>query len=269
MTNLRDNIDISMDIPLCRLCRTNPAVQKNSHIFPKFLKKEYLKTDKRFFLVNSTIDNKMLQQDLPKEDNILCPICESRLQTIESNISLHLNNSYNIFKRIDYPIHKLLEYEYQYFNSCDPKIFTLFVYSLIWRAHISSLPLFKDFILPENCAEDLRKTLNITLPEKISELSESLSSLTIQRWHYIFIKPQKREKMNHPIIYNDNIINKKMAYVFIFEYAIIFLVNRKTIPEKLQHYANHKFKKVRLMILGNDLWNYNSLYAAKSIFKIK
>lgn len=256
-----------MDIPLCKLCKTNPATQKNSHIFPKFLKREYLKTDNRFFLVNSTIENKIPQQDLPKEDNILCPICEKRLQTIESSISLHLNYSYNILKRKDYPSYKFLEIEYQYLKKCDPKIFTLFVYSLIWRAHISSLPLFMDFILPENCAEDLRKTLDKTLPEKISELSKKIDSLKNQRWPYIFIKPKKREKMNHPIMYNDNIINKKLAFVFIFEYAIIFMLNRKSIPKNLQHFNNYKFKEIRLMKMENKLWNSGSLNAARLIIK--
>jgi hypothetical protein len=240
---------------ICKLCQQNEATQANSHIFPRFFKKHYLTFNKGFHYYNiSKKKTDRIVQDLPKEDYIFCPECESRFQTLEYFASLYLNNSYNWLKKNDFPISKNHS-DCQIAKNCDSKIFTLFVYSLIWRAHISKDDAFKDFILPIKCAEDLRRTLFGIVPTKISELPNQLHLLKEQRWNYIFIKPEKKSGIYHVINYNDNIRTKGIAFVHTFEYAIIFVLNRKVVPSKFEDYINRKFNPLLFLAMKTELWN--------------
>lgn len=240
---------------ICKLCQQNEATQTNSHIFPRFFKKDYLKTNKGFFyydIPKQKVDRKV--QDLPKEDYIFCPECERRFQTLEHFASLYLDNSYNRLKKSDFPIAQKHS-DCQLAPTCDPKVFTLFIYSLIWRAHISTDNAFKDFILPDKCERDLRKTIYKSTSPKISDLQGLLPLLNHQRWNYIFIKPERKKGMFHVINYNDNIRLKGLAFVHTFEYAIIFIINKRAIPEKFKYYINNKFNLLKFLNIKTDLWN--------------
>jgi hypothetical protein len=240
---------------LCTLCQQNEATQKNSHIFPRFFKRNYLKSKKGFFYYNFSgqkVDRKV--QDLPKQDYIFCPECESRFQTLEHYASLYLNSSYSSTEKTDFPTMKQRS-DCQFALICDPKIFTLFVYSLIWRAHISTDDAFKDFILPKKCETDLRKTIYEVVPTKISELQSRLHLLKNQRWNYIFIKPEKKEGIYHVINYNDNVSANGIAFIHTFEYAIIFVLNRKRLPNNFKYYVNRNFETFRFLMMKTKLWN--------------
>ncbi len=240
---------------ICNLCQQNEATQANSHIFPRFFKKDYLKTNKGFFyydIPGQKVDRKV--QDLPKEDYIYCPECESRFQTLEHFASLYLGNSYNRLKENDFPISQKHS-DCQLAPNCDPKIFTLFIYSLIWRAHISTDNAFNDFIIPNNCERDLRKTIYEIATPKISDLQSRLPMLKHQKWNYIFIKPEKKDGIFHVINYNDSISLKGLAFVHTFEYAIIFILNRKAAPDKFKDYINNKFSPLKFLKMKTNLWN--------------
>jgi len=254
-----------MEYPICKLCNSNFATQKNSHILPRFLKKEYLKTNKKFFIIDILSIKSKPEQDLPKEDYIFCPNCESRFNPIETIISRHLRNSYNIFKKKSYPIINLLDYKYQLFPKCDPKIFTLFVYSIIWRLHISNHLVFKDYIIPDFCVEDLQNSLNNFLSNKTSELLLKLKSFNNQRWNFIFIKPENRSKVYSNINYNESIDKLKVSFIFIFEYIILFFIENDSIPKFLENYVNQKFSNLKFMIINNKSWNETAVNLAKSL----
>lgn len=250
---------------ICKLCLQNEATQTNSHIFPRFFKKDYLKTQKGFFYYNISgqkVDRKV--QDLPKENYIVCPECESRFQTLEHFASLYLGNSYDRLKKKEFPIVQTHS-DCQLALNCDPKIFTLFIYSLMWRAHISTDDAFKDFKLPDNCVNDLRKTIYEIVPLKISDLQSRLHLLKQQRWNYLFIKPEKKKGIYHLINYNDNIRSHGFAFVHTFEYATIFILNRKAIPPKFMDYANIKFNPLRFWNMKTDLWNSTVLNIAEQM----
>ena len=252
---------------VCNLCMTNKATQRNSHILPSFLKKEYLQRSRKFFLIESWTGKLRVQQDLPKEDCIFCPVCEDKFNSVETIVSKHLNDSYSLLKRKTYPKINLLNFEYQLLTTCHPKIFALFVYSLVWRLHISDLPIFKDFHLPDNCAEDLRKTLNNILTERTSELIANLDSLNNQRWDFVFIKPENRNNIYSNINYSAGIDKKGLSSIFIFEYLLVFFVNKKAIPKFLENLVNQKFSEPKLMILENKLWNHIADYSARELLK--
>lgn len=240
---------------ICTLCRQNGATQANSHIFPRFFKRNYLQSNRGFFYYNISgqkVERKV--QDLPKQDYIFCPECESRFQILEHFASLYLYSSYNRSEKTDFPSMKLRS-DCQFALNRDPRIFTLFVYSLIWRAHISTDDAFKDFVLPEKCEIDLRNTIYKVVPTKISELQSRLHLLKNQRWNYIFIKPEKKNGIYHVINYNDNIKAKGIAFIHTFEYAIIFVINRKSIPDNLRHYVNRNFDTLKFLMMNAKLWN--------------
>jgi len=252
---------------ICKLCKTNVATQTNSHILPKFLKKEYLKKSNKFILIEALTGKLKTEHDLPKEDFIFCPNCESKFNCVETIISRQLNDSYSVFRRKDCPKFNLFDYEYQLLTKCDPKKFTIFVYSLIWRLHISNLPIFKDFCLPENCAEDLRKTLNNFLTEKTRELDSKLEEFKNQRWNFVFIKPEHRNIIYSNINYSEGIDKNKTSIIFIFEYILVFFISTTAIPKFMENYVNNKFSTPKLMILNNEIWNHSAEYSARQLIK--
>jgi len=125
----------------------------------------------------------------------------------------------------------------------------------MWRAHISNDDAFKEFVLPNNCVRDLRKTIYEIVPPKISDLNSRLHLLKHQRWNYIFIKPENKKGIYHIINYNDNISLKGLAFVHAFEYAIIFILNRKAVPLKFYECINSRFNTLRFLRMRTDMWN--------------
>jgi hypothetical protein len=150
---------------LCLLCKENPAAKTNSHIFPKFLSSKFLglKSSKRGFQLSS--DQKENQapkivQDSPKENYILCPDCEMYFSIIESATADSFINwkqkvARGEFFQQTYPP----GFSIVLCNSTHPSILRLLVYSILWRASISTNSLFQNISVSENILESLRTSL--------------------------------------------------------------------------------------------------------------
>ena len=140
----------------CLLCDNNLADKKNSHIIPKFIGKEILKNEgpnKAYVLDTSKPHHRpRIEQDSPKEDYILCSECEKYFEILETYNAKYLFKLIDSDKSIDYFDRKISEGHVEYYvcNDLDLKLFRLFVISLFWRCHATSVEPFRDFTLNGN-----------------------------------------------------------------------------------------------------------------------
>lgn len=164
----------------CLLCRQNKASKKNSHIFPIFFTKSiFLNPAKRKIYITNYTDFAPVS-NTPKEDYILCPECEIKLGALERLVSLGFPSilqlirnpaTFNFIRPQDYSGFWNLG-----FNT-EPALMHLLVYSMLWRAHVSSELGFSDFALEEEHAEKLRETLVECLSTKKIIMIEAMKRL--------------------------------------------------------------------------------------------
>ncbi len=144
----------------CGLCRTNQADKTNSHIFPRFLCQSLLDngTFNRAITIIEDSEKPVYDQDSPKEDYILCSQCESLLDRKYENYFAS-----DVLKRLDnrkeYFNVQVKDFHYRVYYRIDYILFKKFVYSLVLRAHISELPLFKDFSIPNVFYKEIKRSL--------------------------------------------------------------------------------------------------------------
>lgn len=153
----------------CNLCLKNKADQKNSHIFPKFLGVSLIETTggkRKGFRIDSKSLNKKgkipVMQDTPKENYILCKKCEGEIGKLEYEFAREFYNDFKTSTSSPTIIKKPASKGYSYIVVPNVEYinFKSTLYSMLWRAHISSLPYFSDLNLSSNTAETLRKILN-------------------------------------------------------------------------------------------------------------
>ena len=136
----------------CPFCGVHPATQKNSHIFTKSLSKTLrnYKGKNKLYKIDryGKIISKRPVQDTPKEDYLVCPICEKDEfgNLIERPV---INSFYNQINNIDKFINVIYKRKYLYraYYKVDYKLIKIFIYLQLYRAHLSGLEYFEDINL--------------------------------------------------------------------------------------------------------------------------
>lgn len=148
----------------CLLCLENLANKTNSHIVPKFITKDLLKSSKgnRGFEFSSDTADKQsrMVQSSDKESFILCSDCEDYFNVLETYFS----------NEIHYPLIGASRDSYfEWYHEYGKRMVTviassglsvrLFISSIIWRCAISNVHIAHRFNLTENSTEQLRQAL--------------------------------------------------------------------------------------------------------------
>ena len=153
----------------CKLCQSNQADQLNSHITSCFMVASMIgerDLENGYIIGTDSEDHtKNVGADPIKEDFIFCRGCESRLSYLEGYFAkeftakvdsiTHVGN-FEVFKS---PCEYLLP------SQVNSVAFHLLISSVIWRAHLSTKSLFKNFTIPSEASEHIRLTLDTVLPE--------------------------------------------------------------------------------------------------------
>lgn len=151
---------------ICCLCELNEANKKNSHVLSKFFGINILgnRTDRLGF-VNRPNKKKQKIQDLPKEDNLLCEVCESKISTIETHASKTLvKKDENDFNR-NYLINQNgLTITPLNINA---KELIVFMYTIFLRMHFSNLEMFKEVNLESKVIKSIKDSLNKVLSKDL------------------------------------------------------------------------------------------------------
>jgi hypothetical protein len=128
----------------CKLCNKDKQLLKKSHIIPEFMYQDLFDDKHRIFEVllkpDSQLKNKTRQSGA-YDNNLLCHDCDNRvLGSLERYASLAL------YGGIELTIDRRLNHDsstYINVKGIDYQKFKLFLLSILWRASISNLPIFK------------------------------------------------------------------------------------------------------------------------------
>ncbi|MBK7856659.1 MAG: hypothetical protein IPJ79_18750 [Bacteroidetes bacterium] len=193
----------------CLLCETNNSTKENSHIIPKFMGKEIFKTEKgnRGFVIgtNSAHLPPQITQDSPKESYILCPSCEQYISILETYIATRFHSRLwdKKFSQQFGTFNNNGGITWKVCNEIEPAVFRLFIYSIVWRCSISSVPLCKDFLLNKEEEERLRLSLLLckyeTQIELLSNISKHANEITLPEF---LLLPQNLLEIKQVILYS-------------------------------------------------------------------
>ena len=133
----------------CRLCREEAPLKK-SHIIPEFLYASMYDEKHRFHELSTSESKKNRFAPKGVRETLLCDNCEQKLSKNERYASLLLNGGIPITYKPNSKSIKVEGLEYASFK--------LFGLSILWRASVSTLDIFKQVILGPH-EELLRKMI--------------------------------------------------------------------------------------------------------------
>lgn len=202
----------------CKLCLKKEANQLGSHITSAFLLSSQIgkRGEEKGFTI-STDPNQNYGQDVGaediKDDYILCSDCEKRLSRIESIYSSAITQK--IEKKEFAPNFEKKDWDngnYSlYSKKLDIIVFHLLHQSIIWRASISTQPLYNHFKLTPELEERMRFNLDLYLPH----FCNSQAVQTEKDWSKMTNDCNDLfDFIPIAVIKAENINNKEMTYDF-------------------------------------------------------
>lgn len=253
----------------CLLCRINKSTKKNSHILPRFISTKFLGAkgagrvgysldDKTKVSIdeNGEVTSKATKiQDSPKEDHILCEECEAYFSILETD-SAPLYNFWD--KKVANGEYKRLHLN-PHFNvvlcvSANQLINRLFVYSMFWRASISSHDLFEGYNLNANFEESLRVALLSYKGNTKGEVLNNINQLPVPIYPYSMLTADSFKDETANVLAALNSGNPASLHVDRFGFFLFECVgDLKDILNR--DFANRDNQNLYLMILSQQLWS--------------
>lgn len=227
----------TQSVKICLLCKVRIANKKNSHVLSKFFNNR-LRYDGYFYLVEKDKNIRKIQKT-PAEDYILCEQCEHRIEIVETYCSQNFFNRFHHetpIKSTSIFNDNYSESEYMpFYKECiqlNPKIFNLFIVSLIWRASISSNSRWFSLNISESFRNKMGTDLNKNLAYhfKQYDVKESIPQSNNDYYSYtIFTKATINETpMGSLSIFS---INENIIMLNIVDFSIFFFIDDKSLPE--------------------------------------
>ncbi|MCW3118926.1 MAG: hypothetical protein JWM28_3008 [Chitinophagaceae bacterium] len=244
----------------CLLCRINAAIKTNSHILPRFISTGFLGVKgapRKGFVLNGKNElsaKPKTVQDSPKENYILCDECEAYFSLLETASAPSLKFwqakvANGNFKMVTIkPYLKIVQ-----FDAPNPVVMRLLVYSMFWRASISSLDTFKDYKLDPELEESLRNNLlefkaltNADLEANVKEKNIGLhpyTAMTAERF--------KDETANGLAAINPGTPASLNVDKFGFH---IYKVEKDVAHDFMADFSNLKVNDNQIMVVSAQLW---------------
>lgn len=251
---------------ICNLCKLHTADKKNSHIIPRFLSKALFDyTEPRHAISIDRNYRKIKIQDTPKEDYILCVVCEKRIEILETYFARVLNeiHSYKSFPE-KYIVNSLVGQQYLDCKSIHPTLYKLFIYSIVWRTSISNLTEFKSFKIPTVIEEELRVFLDDNLTVDQSTLLQSLNRIVkVPLYHSCLMKPKEKSRMSRGI-FSATSLNEYSHLFLLVDFALFFYTDEDSIGEVIGRFSNKQNQNVYVVLGESDPWHeLNKVYYNK------
>lgn len=195
----------------CKLCQKE-ATLRNSHIIPEFVYGALYDEKHRFHVLSTAKETKNTFKQKGICEKLLCSGCESQLSEHERYVSLVFRGEVPLSIKKD---QRIIHVEGLNYSS-----FKLFALSVLWRAGVSSLPVFKEVQLGPH-EEVLRKMVRSSDPGAPEEYPFTLAPVLHKgRAQFdVILKPTKVRLESH------------QTYRFLFGgLAWVFVVSKHKLP---------------------------------------
>lgn len=261
----------------CKLCLEKQATKKNSHIISKFLVESMLGVEgpRVGYLIdpNSKRGIGRKVQDSPKQDFILCPICEERIGMIERYASNYFHRQIRtengtIAQPLIMPTHADA-IPYVMVPELDDNKFRLFLYSLLWRASISDANCFRTLKLKKKDEEKLRDLLFNLLP--VTRVAQEAGIVVNQAKHlpclpFVLTTPERITSATQNLLGAFNLYDCD-AMLFINEYVVIVYLNWDPSSNGAAQY-NLPGSPLALGVVSEAFWEEQNKSVAKMLAKL-
>lgn len=176
----------------CRLCGERKKL-KRSHIIPEFMYSSMYDEEHNFFVLSSNSKNGIYRKQKGDWEWLLCGDCETQLSLYERYVSLVLNGGTELQLEHDRNYIKIGLLDYQKFK--------LFQLSIIWRASISSRPIFNNVKLGKH-EEIIRKMIFNEAPGREYEYGCILRMIFYkQKFISSFLIPPEKTRVAGDVLY--------------------------------------------------------------------
>lgn len=228
----------------CKLCLKDNKLIRNSHIIPDFMYKGLFDDNHRLHEVDITTGQSLtskLKQTGAKEENILCNHCDNEiLGKLERYASMVLygGTPTTIITETDSN-----SITYTRCKELDYSKFKIFLLSLLWRASISSLPIFEKIKLGPH--EDIiRKMILNNTPDVPA------------KYPCVMITYLNLKEMPYQIIGQPNLSREGGGYKYLFLIGgvlYIFYVSHHNIPSWVKEYSINLDGELRINHMSQKL----------------
>lgn len=257
-----------MKLPNCKLCLIHPADKRNSHIIPKFMCKGLFESagPRHAILINGKGKGRKIQ-DTPKENFILCASCEKRIEILETYFARFIEEMHS-YKDLSqkFNVAKIGTQYYIECNDVHPVLFKLFLYSLVWRASISSLIEYSRFNLNKPDEERIRQFLDSNLTSTKTSLFEALNNIIdIPLYHSCLIKPKEKSTSSRGI-FSISSMSDTAHVLLLVDFLVFFYTDEESIGSVLERFSNKQNKKVIVTLGETAAWlDLNRFYLSKML----
>lgn len=241
---------------LCKLCHTNPADKKNSHIIPKFLGKGLFENVKPRHSLQLDRRGKPIKiQDIPKQDYLLCSACEKRIGILETYFARKLIAINDYSNRKDqFEITKIGQNKILKCLKLNPILFKLFYLSVIWRLSVTSNPSFENFELPNEIESEIGSFLNINLYPKHEELLNNVGLIkAFPSYHLIAYKHQDGPKKFAGILTAFRMSEDHFG-LFTSDMIVFFHLNDNKVDHISKLISNKDNGTVKFILTDSNQW---------------
>lgn len=242
----------------CKLCLKNPADQNNSHIIPKFMGKRLFENIKPRHSVQIDIGGKFDKiQDTPKEDNILCKVCEKRFAILEHYFSLKLISIHNHSNQKDkFKIHSDGTNNTLECLNIKKEALMLFNYSLIWKVSISSVYAFLKMKMPNSAEESIRKFLDDNLKNTHSELLQNFNQINnVPEFDCFTFKCNATNEFTRGIFTAYEFAENSFG-VFLVDIIVFLYIEKEIVPEDFSIIKNISTKNALISLATPKEWKF-------------
>ena len=255
------NLSMRTNTDICLHCRINPATKTNSHILPRFISTNFLGPKgmpRRGYDLNSEdyeAKRTKIIQDSPKENYILCEECEQYFSVLEGLSADVFKNWQSKVDAGEFAERKIEEYlSIVECTTANPRILRLLVYSMFWRASISSHHLFENYKLSSPLEESLRESLLLMKSLTPAQLEERLKNLTFSFHPYSCITARSFEDESANVLAAINPGNP--ASLHVDRYGFLLFERKEDVKDPVfSRFGNNNENDLRILILAEQLWH--------------
>ena len=238
----------------CLLCKAAQSSKTNSHILPRFISTGFMKQagkGNKGFEIGG--DKPITVQDSPKEDYILCDSCEAYFAVLEGYAAGSFKNWKDKIKDGSYSKRKIVDdLEIVSCNSANPNAVRLLIYSMFWRAGISSHGIFNGYSPRSELMESLRQILLL-----YKNLNRAALDITIEN-NPVHIYPIG-------ITTIENVTDESAAVLAaindgnpcslnVDKFGFLLFDSIQDVPVVFRNFTNNVAKDCHFMVLSETLW---------------
>jgi len=278
----------------CKLCLIREANQTGSHIVSAFFVASQIgKRGKEEGYMMTTDPSQNYSENTGathiKQDNIFCSQCEKRLSFLENTIAAEYTNKINDPKYADnFEIINVKGRSFIKLKRLNSVAFLLFVYSILFRAHVSRTGLYSNFKIDDDLNEILRKNLDALLPEiidheiveKRKDWIEGLSSAQdlVDVVDIVIIKPNGN--IDHGANMSSYLPTAEGPFQMAANDHIIYVAKHREMPNQLLddyfklglinlRHKLFKITKPRIVVIPENLWIKSQLFVMETVLEVR